>query len=150
MVHSASADDMVMIDGVPTRARQEDPMDWTRRFFGAAVASVGVLAFARVAFAKHQHLPAHQLLGNNINTDGKHEIHKRGDHTIYAHVKRSVTHKTKGEVLVKKYKTNKKVVQLGVPSFAAGETNTLVEPVSYQPRPSLHPSIISCVMLIKC
>ena len=89
-------------------------MDCTRRFFGAAVASVGVLAFARVAFAKHQHLPAHQLLGNNINTDGKHEIHKRGDHTIYAHVKGkkishiSVTHKTKGEVLVKKYKTNKK------------------------------------------
>jgi len=113
-------------------------MDCTRRFFGTAVASVGVLAFARVAFAKHQHLPAHQLLGNNINTDGKHEIHKRGDHIIYAHVKGkkishiSVTHKTKGEVLVKKYKTNKKVVQLGVPGFAAGETSALVEPASYQ------------------
>ena len=113
-------------------------MDCTRRFFGAAVASFGVLVFARLAFAAHQHHPAHQLLGNKINTDGKHEIHKRGDHTIYAHVKGkkishiSVTHKTKGEVPVKKYKTNKKVVQLGVSGFAAGETGTLGEPVSYQ------------------
>jgi hypothetical protein len=78
------------------------------------------------------------LLGNKINTDGKHELHKRGDHTIYAHVNGkkishiSVTHKTKGEVPVKKYKTNKKVVQLGVPGFAAGETGKLGEPVSYQ------------------
>ena len=99
-------------------------MDCTRRFFGAAVASFGVLAFARLAFAAHHHHPADQLLGNKINTDGKHEIHKRGDHTIYAHVNGkkishvSVTHKTKGEVSVKKYKTNKKVVQLGVPGFA--------------------------------
>jgi hypothetical protein len=108
------------------------------RFFGAAIASFGVLAFARLAFAAHQHHPAHQLLGNKINTDGKHEIHKWGDHTIYAHVKGkkishiSVTHKTKVEVPVKKYKTNKKVVQLGASGFAAGETRTLREPVSYQ------------------
>jgi hypothetical protein len=112
-------------------------MDCTRRFFGAAVASVGVLAFTRQALAAHHHHPAHQLLGDKINTDGKHEIHKRGDHTIHAHVKGrkithiSVTHKTKGEVPVKKYKTNKKVVQLGGPGFAAGETD-LVEPVSYR------------------
>src|SRR5689334_9769406 len=105
-------------------------MDCTRRFFGAAVASVGVLAFVRLAFATHHHHPAHQLLGNKIKTDGKHEIHKRGDHTVYAHVKGkkishiSVTHKTKGEVPIKKLKTNKKVVQLGVPGFAAVETGT--------------------------
>jgi hypothetical protein len=113
-------------------------MDCTRRLFGAAVASVGVLAFARVAFAAHQHHPAHQLLGNKINTDGKHELHKRGDHTIHAHVKGkkishiSVTHKTKGEVAVKKYKSKKKMAQLGAPGFAAGATGSLVEPVSYQ------------------
>src|SRR6201987_3077630 len=117
-----------------TRARQGDPRDCPRRFFGAAVASVGVLAFARVAFAKHQHLPAHQLLGNKINTDGKHEIHKRGDHTIHAHVQGkkishiSVSHKTKGDVRVKKYKTNKKVVQLGGPDFATGASGSLVQP----------------------
>ena len=112
-------------------------MDYTRRFFGAAVASVGVLAFVRPALAAHHHHPAHQLLGNKINTDGKHEIERRGDHTIHAHVKGkkishiSVTHKTKGEVPVKKYKTNKKVVQLGVPGLA-GETGTLIDPVSYR------------------
>jgi hypothetical protein len=113
-------------------------MDCTRRLFGAAVASVGVLAFARVAFAAHQHQPAHQLLGNKINTDGKHELHKRGDHTIHAHVKGkkvshvTVTHKTKGEVPVKKYKTSRKVVQLGDPGFALGEAGEVVAPVSYQ------------------
>ena len=112
-------------------------MYWNRRSFGAAVASLGVLAFTRQALAAHKHQPAHQLLGNKINTDGKHEIHKQGDHTIHAHVKgkkithTSVTHKTKGEVPVKKFKTNKKVVQLAAPRFAAAETG-FVAPVSYR------------------
>jgi hypothetical protein len=97
-----------------------------------------VLPFVGAAFAAHQHQAAHQVLGNKINTDGTHEIHKRGDHTIHAHVKGkkieriSVTHRTKGAVAVKKYKTNKKVVTLSAPGFAAGETGRLVEPVSYQ------------------
>ena len=113
-------------------------MGCTRRIFIAAVASAGVLPFVGAAFAAHQHQAAHQLLGNKINTDGTHEIHKRGDHTIHAHVKGkkieriSVTHKTKGAVAVKKYKTNKKVVALSASGFAAGETGRLVEPVSYQ------------------
>ena len=113
-------------------------MGFTRRIFTAAVASAGVLPFVGAAFAAHQHQAAHQLLGNKINTDGTHEIHKRGDHTIHAHVKGkkieriSVTHRTKGAVAVKKYKTNKKVVALSGPGFAAGETGRLVEPVSYQ------------------
>ena len=113
-------------------------MGCTRRIFTAAVASAGVLPFVGAAFAAHQHQAAHQLLGNKINTDGTHEIHKRGDHTIHAHVKGkkieriSVTHRTKGAVAVKKYKTNKKVVALSAPGFAAGETDRLVEPVSYQ------------------
>jgi len=113
-------------------------MGCTRRIFTAAVASAGVLPFVGAAFAAHQHQAAHQMLGNKINTDGTHEIHKRGDHTIHAHVKGkkieriSVTHRTKGAVAVKKYKTNKKVVALSTPRFAAGETGRLVEPVSYQ------------------
>ena len=113
-------------------------MGCTRRIFTAALASAGVLPFVGAAFAAHQHQAAHQLLGNKINTDGTHEIHKRGDHTIHAHVKGkkieriSVTHRTKGAVAVKKYKTNKKVVALSGPGFAAGETGRLVEPVSYQ------------------
>ena len=113
-------------------------MGCTRRIFTAAIASAGVVPFVGAAFAAHQHQAAHQLLGNKINTDGTHEIHKRGDHTIHAHVKGkkieriSVTHRTKGAVAVKKYKTNKKVVALSVPGFAAGETGRLVEPVSYE------------------
>ena len=113
-------------------------MGCTRRIFTAAVASAGVLPFVGAALAAHQHQAAHQMLGNTINTDGTHEIHKRGDHTIHAHVKGkkieriSVTHRTKGAVAVKKYKTNKKVVALSGPGFAAGETGRLVEPVSYQ------------------
>jgi len=113
-------------------------MGCTRRIFTAAVASAGVLPFVGAAFAAHQHQAAHQVLGNKINTDGTHEIHKRGDHTIHAHVKGkkieriSVTHRAKGAVAVKKYKTNKKVVALSAPSFAAAETGRLVEPVAYQ------------------
>src|SRR5262249_24433833 len=97
---------------------QEEHMGCTRRIFTAAVASVGALPFVGAAFAAHQHQAANQLLGNKTNTDGTHEIHKRGDHTIHAHVKGkkieriSVTHRTKGAVAVKKYKTNKKVVAL--------------------------------------
>jgi len=110
----------------------------TRRLFGAAVASVGTMAFIGAAFAAHTHHAGHQLLGNKINTDGKHEIHKRGDHTVHAHVVNkkishvSVTHRTKGEVPVKKYKTSKKVVQAGDLDFAAADVGTLVQPASYQ------------------
>jgi len=113
-------------------------MDCTRRVFTAAVASAGMLPFVGAALAAHSHHAGHQLLGAKINIDGKHEIHKRGDHTIHAHVKGkkishvTVIHKTKGEVTARKYKTNKKVVQLGAPDFAAGETGRFVEPVSYQ------------------
>jgi hypothetical protein len=106
-------------------------MGLTRRLFGAAVASVGTMAFIGAAFAAHQQHGGHQLLGNKINTDGKHELHKRGDHTVHAHVVNkkishvSVTHKTKGDVPVKKYKTSKK-------HFASAETGTLVQLASYQ------------------
>jgi hypothetical protein len=102
----------------------------TRRLFGAVVALVGSMAFIGAAVAAHQHHAGHQLLGDKINTNGKHEIHKRGDHTIHAHVVNkkishvSVTHRTKGEVPVKKYKTSKK-------HFTA-EVETLVQPASYQ------------------
>src|SRR5580700_5782500 len=118
-------------------AEENQAVNYTRRFFGAAVASIGVLGFSRLAFAAHHHQAGHQLLGDRINIDGKQELHKRGDHTIYAHVKGkkvshvSVTHRTKGEVQVKKFKTNKKLVLLGSPRFGAQETGTLAEPVSY-------------------
>ena len=83
------------------------------------LALAGSVAFAGSAFAaaKHNHHDGAALLGGKINTDGKHEIHKNGEHTVHVQVQNkkvagvTVTHRTKGEVPVKKYKTSKKMVQ---------------------------------------
>ena len=82
----------------------------------AAIALVGVFGLVASASAKHQHHAAHLLLGNKHHTDGKHELHKHGEHIIHVHVANkkitnlTVTHRTKGNVPVKKFKTSKKVV----------------------------------------
>jgi hypothetical protein len=110
----------------------------TPRLFGVVVALVGIMAFIGTTFAKHQQHAGHQLLGNKINTDGKHELHKRGDHTVHVHVANkkvsrvTVTHRTKGDVAVKKYKTSKKMVQASDLNFASAEVGKLVQPASYQ------------------
>ena len=60
------------------------------------------------------HHNAQALLGNKLQTNGKHELHTSGDHTAHAHVqggkvaKVEVVHKTKGAVNVTKYKSAKK------------------------------------------
>jgi hypothetical protein len=83
----------------------------------AAMALMGVFGLVAGASAKHQHHAAHLLLGSKHHADGKHELHKVGDHTIHVHVANrkvtnlTVTHRTKGNVAVKKFKTSKKVVQ---------------------------------------
>lgn len=85
-----------------------------RRSVLALVCSV---AFVGTAFAKHNHNSGAQLVGNKLNTNGKHEIHKVGEHTVHVQVENkkvagvSVTHRTKGSVAVKKYKTNRKMAQ---------------------------------------
>ncbi len=75
----------------------------------------GSVAFAGPAFAKHNHHDGAKLLGSRIGTDGKHEIHKVGEQTVHVQNRKvagiTVTHRTKGEVPVKKYKTSKKMVQ---------------------------------------
>jgi hypothetical protein len=89
-------------------------MIFDRRTF---LALTGAVAFAGPAFAKHNHNDGMKLLGNRIGTDGKHEIHKFGEHTVHVHVQNkkiarvTATHRTKGEVAVKKYKTSKKMVE---------------------------------------
>lgn len=79
-----------------------------------------ILVGAGGAFAKgsHKHHSAIELLGSNINKDGKHEIHKVAGHTVYAHVSNKKIAKVtvtgpKGEVAVKKYKSSKKMASLG-------------------------------------
>jgi hypothetical protein len=48
------------------------------------------------------------------------------------HLSRGLSFGRSGAYLREKYKTNKKVVALSAPGFAAGETGRPVEPVSYQ------------------
>jgi len=87
--------------------------------FACAIALAGIFGLVENAAAKHQHFAAHTLLGNKLHTDGKHEIHKHGEHTIHVHVAKgkvttlTVTHRTKGNIPVRKFKTTKKVVQDG-------------------------------------
>jgi hypothetical protein len=79
-------------------------------------ALIGGVVLIGVVQAADKHHHAKELLGNKLNTDGKHELHKVGEHTVHAHVKNkkikevTVTHSSKGAVDVKKYKTSKKVV----------------------------------------
>jgi hypothetical protein len=81
------------------------------------LALAGSVAFAAPAFAKHNHHDGAQLLGSRIGTDGKHETHKNGASTVHTHVQNkkviavSVTHRTKGALAVKKYKSSRKMVQ---------------------------------------
>ena len=83
----------------------------------AVVALIGIFGLVAGASAKHQHHAGHTLLGNKHLKDGKHELHKVGEHTVHVHVANkkvtnlTVTHRTKGNVAVKKFKTSKKVVQ---------------------------------------
>jgi hypothetical protein len=82
-----------------------------------AIALAGAFALVATASAKHQHHAGHLLLGDKLHKDGKHELHRNGDHTVHVHVANkkivnlTVTHRTKGNVAVKKFKTNKKVVE---------------------------------------
>jgi hypothetical protein len=94
------------------------------------LAFAGSVAFAGSAFAaaKHEHHDGAQLLGSRIGMDGKHEIHKVGEHGVHVHVQNkkiarvTVEHRTKGEVPVKKYKSSKKMAQGDGWSPVAAET----------------------------
>lgn len=77
---------------------------------GAAVAPVKV---------DHHHHDGKQLLGENLKTNGNHVIHEKGEYKASVEVKEGkiaglhVKHATKGDIPVKKYKTNKKMAQAG-------------------------------------
>jgi predicted DNA-binding WGR domain protein len=99
----------------------------------------GSVAFAGSAFAKHNHHDGAKLLGGRLGTDGKHEIHKFGEHTVHVHVQNkkvlrvTATHRTKGEVPVKKYNTSKKMVQGdGYIHVAADVDGHMVQPVDFR------------------
>jgi len=102
------------------------------------LALVGSSAFVGTASAKHNHNNGQQLVGNRLNTNGRHEVHKVGEHTVHVHIENkkvaavSVTHRTKGNVAVKKYKTTRKMAQ-GNEIDAPMEVNgSLVQSTGYQ------------------
>src|SRR6195256_1826712 len=104
----------------------------------SVLALIGAVAFVNIAFAKHQHHNGQQLVGNKINTNGKHDLHKVGEHTVSVQVANkkiagvTVVHRTKGNVVVKKYKTSKKMAfgnELNAPIENEG---AVVHPATYQ------------------
>ena len=74
---------------------------------------------------KHNHHAAHKMLGDKIKKNGNHQLDRKGKHTVTADVKDgkiagvTVKHDTKGDVLVTKYKSKKKMASLeGAPPEA--------------------------------
>jgi hypothetical protein len=104
----------------------------------SVLALVGSIAFVGTASAKHNHNSGPQLLGNRLNTNGTHELHKVGEHTVSVHVQNkkvagiSVAHRTKGNVAVKKYKTNRKMAQGNNIDAPMETTGRLIQPAGYQ------------------
>jgi hypothetical protein len=102
-------------------------MNRIQRLLTALVVILGLFAFSKavVAAGKGIHHNGKQLVGANIKTDGRHVIHKKGDYTASVDVKGGkiaglhVHHPKKGDVPVKKYKTNKKMAQAGVYQYAS-------------------------------
>ena len=108
------------------------------RHFVGALALIGVVAFVGSAFAKHEHHNGQQIVGNKINNNGKHELHKVGEHTVAIQIANkkvagvTVTHRTKGDVAIKKYRTSKKMAQAGQFDVAGENADPLIQPVAYQ------------------
>jgi hypothetical protein len=81
-----------------------------------SVLAIGSVAFA-VAAKKQNHHDGHRLVAAKLKTDGHHDLEKKGHYTASVESKGGkiaafhVVHDTKGQIPVKKYKTNKKMVQ---------------------------------------
>jgi hypothetical protein len=87
----------------------------------------GLLAIGTVAFAapakKQEHHDGKRLVAAKLKTDGHHVLEKRGHYTASVESKGGkiaafhVVHDTKGNIPVKKYKTNHKMAQARTPRF---------------------------------
>ena len=103
-------------------------MKRVQRFVIVVIGIVGMLALLDPASAtpkggkdkdkgKHEHHNGKQLVGDKIKTNGHHVIHQKGDYTTSVEVKGgkiagvNVKHAKKGDIAVKKYKTNKNMAQ---------------------------------------
>jgi len=97
-----------------------------QRLLTVVVIALFVLVGAAVAAPKKaNHKNGKQLLGEKIKTKGSHTLDKKGDYTVTADVKDGkvagvkVKHAKKGDIAVKKYKTNKKMAQVDGPESPA-------------------------------
>src|SRR5260370_31071464 len=94
-------------------------MNRMQRRLAVIVVLLGLFALAGAAFAapKANHHNGQQMLGEKVKTNGEHVIHKKGNYTTSVEVKDGkiagvhVKHAKKGDVPVKKYKTNKKMAR---------------------------------------
>jgi hypothetical protein len=107
--------------GFSNCAQLETDMNMNR-VLAAVVIMFSLLAIGSVAFAvaakKQNHHDGHRLVAAKLKTDGHHDIEKRGHYASSVDSKGGkiaafhVVHDTKGNIPVKKYKTNKKMVQV--------------------------------------
>lgn len=103
-------------------------MDLNRRLVTTLLAGSGLLAASGAASAapkegkkakKAKHNDGRKLVADKIKKNGRHDIAKKGLHTVSVDVKDGkiagmhVKHQNKGDVQVTKYKTNKKMAQAG-------------------------------------
>ena len=102
-------------------------MNPNRRLLLSGIAAAGALAVAGPVLAKKKehHHSGKDVLGEKVKKNGKHLLEKKGKHTATVEVKDekiaglSVKHDTKGDVPVKKYKTNKNMAATNGISFVA-------------------------------
>ncbi len=89
------------------------------RFLTTVIAILMALLLAAPAFAKPVHHNGKALVAGKLNKDGEPKIDQNGQYKIFAKVTSGkiaglhVKHDTKGDIPVKKYKTNQKMAQAG-------------------------------------
>jgi hypothetical protein len=98
---------------------------------GFLLLSAGSVAAA----TKRNHHDGKQLLGDKAKKDGNHVIDKKGPYTVSFDTKGGkiadahVRHATKGEIPVKKYKTNKKMAAM---DYRVSLATFLLMPAQYE------------------
>ncbi|HKF72554.1 MAG TPA: hypothetical protein VKB68_12440 [Stellaceae bacterium] len=106
----------------------------TRRGVLGVLASAGVFATARVAFAKeHHHKNGHSLLGTKLKENGKHQVDKVGNAAVTAEVNNgkvvamTATDPQKGPLPVRKVKSKKKMAGLDRPGVTLASASGSVD-----------------------
>ena len=85
-----------------------------RSRLGLVAMSFTLLVAAGVAVAKNQHHNnGHNLLGAELNQDGKHEVNKIANNSVTAEVRsKKVVSMTAGSLPMRKVKSNKRMAEL--------------------------------------